>query len=104
MPLEKGIIWSVSSTFCFQTCISCSCCLTCRFVKCPYGLYLCFIHLYEPKLYAGYTLLASRHMSLQSYHLPESEKRMRGYALKKWESTMNLRVHAHVYNVELIMR
>src|ERR1041385_5473334 len=29
---------------------------------------------------------------------------MRGYALKKWESTLNLCVHAHGYYVELIMK
>ena len=28
---------------------------------------------------------------------------MKGYALKKWESTLNLCVHAHGPNVELIM-
>ena len=29
---------------------------------------------------------------------------MEGYALKKWESTLNLCVHAHGYDVELIMK
>src|SRR3954469_21699496 len=29
---------------------------------------------------------------------------MRGYELKKWDSTLNLRVHAHGYYVELILR
>jgi len=29
---------------------------------------------------------------------------LKGIALKKWESTLNLRVHAHGYYVELIMR
>jgi hypothetical protein len=28
---------------------------------------------------------------------------MKGYALKKWESTLNLCVHAHGTDVELIM-
>ena len=28
---------------------------------------------------------------------------MKGYALKKWESTLNLCVHAHGPDVELIM-
>ena len=29
---------------------------------------------------------------------------MKGYAFKKWESTLNLCVHAHGYDVELIMK
>ena len=29
---------------------------------------------------------------------------MKGYALKKWESTLNLCVHAHGYDVELIRK
>src|ERR1041385_3221793 len=29
---------------------------------------------------------------------------MKGYALKKWESTLNLCVHAHGYYVELVMK
>src|ERR1041385_153794 len=29
---------------------------------------------------------------------------MKGYALKKWDSTLNLCVHAHGYYVELIMK
>ena len=37
-------------------------------------------------------------MSLSKY-----ERRMEGYALKKWESTLNLCVHAHGPDVELIM-
>ena len=28
---------------------------------------------------------------------------MKGYALKKWESTLNLCVHAHRHDVDLIM-
>ena len=28
---------------------------------------------------------------------------MEGYALKKWESTLNLCVHAHGHNADLIM-
>ena len=33
---------------------------------------------------------------------PRSE--LKGDTLKKWESTLNLRVHAHGYGAELIMR
>ena len=29
---------------------------------------------------------------------------MKAYALEKWESTLNLCVHAHGYDVELIMK
>ena len=29
---------------------------------------------------------------------------MRGIALEKWESTLNLCVHAHGYDVELVMK
>ena len=29
---------------------------------------------------------------------------MKGYTLMKWESTLNLCVHAHGYDVELIMK
>ena len=43
-------------------------------------------------------------MSLQTYNLPKIEKWMKGYALKKWESTLDLCVHAHGYDVELIMK
>ena len=37
-------------------------------------------------------------MSLSKY-----ERRMEGYALKKWESTLNLCVHAHGHDVDPIM-
>src|ERR1041385_2453769 len=53
MPLANGIIWSVSSAFCFKTCFPCSCCLSYRFIKRPYGLYLFFIHLCEPRNFCG---------------------------------------------------
>src|SRR3954471_2230991 len=53
MPLANGIICSVSSAFGFLTCISCSWLLSYRFVKCPYGLYLCSIHLCEPMNFHG---------------------------------------------------
>ena len=43
-------------------------------------------------------------MSLQSYHLYVSEKWLKGYALKKWESTLDLCVHAHGYDVQLVMK
>ena len=37
-------------------------------------------------------------MSLSKYEI-----RMEGYALKKWESTLNLCVHAHGHDVDPIM-
>ena len=38
----------------------------------------------------------------QHYNSIESKKWMKDYALKKWESTLNLCVHAHGPDVELI--
>ena len=32
------------------------------------------------------------------------ERRMEGYALKKWESTLNLCVHAHGHDVDPIIK
>src|SRR3954467_3475784 len=34
----------------------------------------------------------------------KSRSELNGDTLKKWESTLNLRVHAHGYDVELIMK
>src|SRR4051812_49973104 len=34
----------------------------------------------------------------------KSKSELKGNALKKWESTLNLCVHAHGYDVELIMK
>ena len=41
---------------------------------------------------------------IQHNSFMEIEKWMKGSALKKWELTLNLRVHAHGYDVELIMK
>src|SRR3954468_11509200 len=41
---------------------------------------------------------------IQHNNFIEIEKWMKGNALKKWESTLNLCVHAHGYDVELIMK
>ena len=43
----------------------------------------------ELESYAGYTLLAFRQVKFQHYNFIEGEKRMKGYALEKWESTLN---------------
>src|SRR3954467_10071653 len=34
----------------------------------------------------------------------KSRSGLKGIALEKWESTLNLRVHAHGYDVELLMK
>ena len=52
----------------------------------------------------GHTLLALRQIKFQHKNFIEIEKWMKGNALKKWESTLNLCVHAHGYDVELIMK
>ena len=49
------------------------------------------------------TLLVLRQINLLHYNFFENEEWMKGYALKKWESTLNLCVHAHGPDVELIM-
>ena len=57
----------------------------------------------ELESYAGYTLLAFRQVKFQCYNFFECEKWMESCALEKWESTLNLCVHAHGPDVELIM-
>ena len=39
-----------------------------------------------------------------AYNFFEDEKSMKGYALEKWESTLNLCVHAHGHDVALITK
>ena len=58
----------------------------------------------NPEISMSHTLLALRQIKFHHDNFIESEKWMKGYALKKWESTLNLCVHAHGYDVELIMK
>ena len=58
-------------------------------------------HRYEPETSMGHTLLVLCHILIQHNNFIKIEKRMKGNALKKWESTLNLCVHAHGYNVDL---
>ena len=51
----------------------------------------------------SHTLLVLHQINLSHYKFFENEEWMKGYALKKWESTLNLCVHAHGPNVELVM-
>jgi hypothetical protein len=51
----------------------------------------------------SHTLLGLRQRNFLHFHFIESEKRMKGYALDKWESTLNLCVHAHGPDIEPIM-
>ena len=48
-----------------------------------------FHNLGELKGYAGYTLLAFRQIKFQHYNFIKREKWMKGYALEKWELTLN---------------
>ena len=56
------------------------------------------------KTSTGHTLLVLRQIKFQQDNFIETKKWMKGNALKKWESTLNLCVHAHGYDVELIMK
>ena len=58
----------------------------------------------NPESSTGYTLLVLCQIMIQPNNFIEIEKWMKGNALKKWESTLNLCVHAHGYDVELIMK
>src|SRR3954468_3103122 len=58
----------------------------------------------NPKTSTGHTLRVLRQIIIQHNNFTEIEKCMKGNALKKWESTLNLCVHAHGYDVELIMK
>ena len=51
----------------------------------------------------SHTQLGLRQIMIQHNKFIEIEKWMKGNALKKWESTLNHCVHAHGYDVELIM-
>ena len=58
----------------------------------------------NPTTSAGHTLLVLRQIKFQHNNFIEIEKWMKSNALKKWESTLNLCVHAHGYDVELIVK
>ena len=67
------------------------------------GIYTSIICM-NPETSTGHILLVLRQIKLQHDNSIEIEKWMKYYALKKWESTLNLCVHAHGYDVELIMK
>ena len=109
-PLSKmlpanGIIYFVSSAFCFQTCIPYLRCVLHRFVRCPNGLYLYLHHPYEPRnFYGSYSTGVTPDKNSNKTTSSEPRSELKGDTLKKWESTLNLCVHAHGYDVELIMK
>ena len=73
--------------------------------KIPDGLYLCFDHLGEPRNFYGLCstgVTPDKNSNKTTSSKPRSE--LKGDTLKKWDSTLNLRVHAHGYDVELIMK
>ena len=43
----------------------------------------------NPKVFTSHTLLVLRRIKFQHYNFFEDEKWMKGYALKKWQSTLN---------------
>ena len=66
---------------------------------CTYAAAICE----NPATPTSQTPLVLCQINFQHFHFIESEKRMKGYALEKWESTLNLCVHAHGPDVQLIM-
>ena len=50
-----------------------------------------------------HALLVLHQLNLSHYKFFKNEEWTKDYALKKWESTLNLCVHAHGPDVELIM-
>ena len=75
-----------------------------RFVKMPRWVELMpSIIRVNLRVLMSLTLLVLRQINLLHYNFFENEEWMKGYALKKWESTLNLCVHAHGHDVELIM-
>src|SRR3954470_10050275 len=67
------------------------------------GTYTSIIRV-NPETSTGHTLLVLRQIMIQHNNFIEIEKWMKGNALKKWESTLDLCVHAHGYDVELIIK
>ena len=52
----------------------------------------------------GHTYLVLHQVKISTTNvIIKYERRMEGYALKKWESTLNLCVHAHGHDVDPIM-
>ena len=77
-------------------------CLPCWFIGYPDGWYLYLHHLYEPRtFYGSYStgVTPGKNSNKTTSSKPRSE--LKGDTLKKWESTLNLRVHAHgtMYNL-----
>ena len=66
------------------------------------GIYTSIICV-NPETSTSHTLLVLQQTMIQHNNFIEIEKWMKGNALKKWESTLNLCVHAHGYDVELII-
>ena len=58
----------------------------------------------NPETSTGHALLVLRQILIQHNKFIEIEKWMKGNALKKWESTLDLCVHAHGYDVKLILK
>src|ERR1043165_9586765 len=74
-------------------------------LKAPDGWYLYLHHMCEPRnFYGSYStgVTPDKISNKTTSSKPRSE--LKGNTLKKWESTLNLCVHAHVYDVELIMK
>ena len=67
------------------------------------GIYTSIIGV-NPETSTGHALLVLRQILIQHNNFIKIEKWMKGNALEKWESTLNLCVHAHGYYVELIMK
>ena len=105
MPPANGIFYSLSSALCLRTCIPRFYCSLYGFLKYPDGLYLCFDHLCEPRsFYVLYSIGVTLDKNSNKITSSKSRSELKGNALKKWESTLNLRVHAHGCDVELIMK
>src|SRR3954471_7783294 len=58
----------------------------------------------NPEISTGHALLVIRQIKFQHNNIIEIEKWMKGITLEKWESTLNLCVHAHGYDVGLLMK
>ena len=65
------------------------------------GIYTSIIYVNPENFYGSYSTGATPN---QHNKFIKIEKWMKGNALNKWESTLNLCVHAHGYDVELIMK
>src|SRR3954469_8217691 len=73
--------------------------------NCPDGWYLYLHHRCEPRDFDGsYSTGDAPDKNSNKTTSSKSRSDLKGDTLKKWESTLNLRVHAHGYDVELIMK